>query len=338
MDKYVAFLDILGFKNMLKTHKHIHAARLIANFSSTAFAAWEKAHVQNLNGYIVSDSFIIYSNNASLMSLQELLDLINEICKREFKEHSLLIRGAIAKGEFDHLEAREISTLRKGLIVGQAYIDAYTMEESVKSIGIILSNSVYEDVCNLDNYELHCFEEKIESQTKYLFRYLTLDYLLLDDNMKKFVKLAVQAKWLPHYYNTLYFAMRGDNNSSKAHQIFDDIITYISDGVSGGNWRSVDTFIKNAFSNDVSFRFQTRFLNYLRSYLCSPNNSITKSINLHNKNLVLNFIANNEYATLSEISHSLPLSRATIHRTVDILLDEGKIVTRNGNISLSSKE
>lgn len=95
----------------------------------------------------MSDSFIIYSNNVETDTLSDLIDIIRKICHREFIDNGILIRGAIAKGEFDAPEAKELSSLRKGLIVGQAYVDAYLLEDKgAKTVGILLSDEVYRDV------------------------------------------------------------------------------------------------------------------------------------------------------------------------------------------------
>lgn len=138
--KYVAFLDILGFKNKLGTLSQYEAAEFIGSFSTTAFHQWESETISKLNGYIVSDSFIIYSKDTSIESLKELIEVVTNICKKEFANNSILLRGAIAKGPFEKLEAKEISTLKKGLIVGQAYVDAYLLEGTVKLTGIVLSS------------------------------------------------------------------------------------------------------------------------------------------------------------------------------------------------------
>ena len=62
--KYVAFLDILGFKNRIRGLKAEEAKDLIRAFSRTIFNIFkEKNSDSKINGYIVSDSVILYSNN-----------------------------------------------------------------------------------------------------------------------------------------------------------------------------------------------------------------------------------------------------------------------------------
>ena len=268
MDKYVAFLDILGFKNKLKKMSQDEATKYIGHFSTTAFNQWPKEKDTKLKGYIVSDSFIIYTEDTSGKSLHELVRTIISICKAEFSENSIVIRGAIAKGPFDQLPATEILTLRKGLIVGQAYVDAYLLEGAIKTSGIIISSSVYEDLVNVDGYTENIFEETPPKQDKqYVLRYLTLDFLLDNNNLSAFTKLAIESGWLPHYYNTIYLALKNENTEKRISQLFQSLLEIVSKGAPGENWRDIDLYIRNAFNPDVIGEFQTRFLKYIRQKL-----------------------------------------------------------------------
>ncbi len=265
--KYVAFLDILGFKDKLKSLKQNEAKQYIIRFSSTAFHVWNNYNPKHLKGYIVSDSFIIYSDGPSEQALCELVGVIEEICKCEFSQNSVLIRGAVAKGEFDTIEARELSSLSKGLIVGQAYVDAYLLEGKIKFTGIALTEEVYQDLVNDGGSIQNIFIEKIDGTDCYILRYISLDYLLEIDNLQKFIRIANKAKWLPHYYNTLYFSMKRESDDKKVQQVFSNILEVINTKTPSENWRSVDTFIRNAFNSQVIAEFQTRFLKYIRNKL-----------------------------------------------------------------------
>lgn len=262
--KYVAFLDILGFKEALKKMKQTEAVEYISKFSLTAFAEWEQTHPTLLEGYIVSDSFIIYSKNVSEDSLRELLLLVDSICKKEFSQNSILIRGAIASGDFEKIEDKELASLKKGLIVGQAYIDAYLLEGSVKIPGIVLSESVYKDLCNMEEFSKSVFDVKKDKEDIHILRYLSIDYLLEEIRLKQFIRLATNSKWIPHYYNAIYFAFARENNVKKVQQVFTNIFSLICEDNPRDNWRDIDRFIRNAFHPDVEERFQTRLLKYLR--------------------------------------------------------------------------
>lgn len=265
--KYVAFLDILGFKNKLRELKQNNARTFIGEFSGTIFNIFNEQNFSNrINGYIVSDSLILYSNDNERESLYELIKLIRKICKSEFTQNGILMRGAIAKGEFDKVPAIELPKLQKQLIVGQAYVDAYLLEDSVKVIGISLSKEVYDDIFDM-NITMDVIEEKIDKQTCYLFRYIDSDFLLHKENMKQFVKLAMKSQWLPHYYNTIYFAIKNETNDRNVEQIFVNIENLICDNRPNGKWRELDSYIKNVFTDGVIDNFKTRFLKHIRKKL-----------------------------------------------------------------------
>lgn len=270
--KYVAFLDILGFKNKLGSLDQGQARTFISDFSRTVYDifhyyyGYSDHNDKKINGYIVSDSIILNTKDTNQESLEELISMVNEICKKEFIQNGILIRGAIAKGEFDKMPASELSNLSKGLMVGQAYVDAYLLEGKVKVIGISLHKDVYNDMDNLCRYNMseNIFEEKINGETIYVMRYLTLDLLLEDESLHKYIEFARDAKWIPHYYNGLYFAMKSVKNDRKIEQVFDKIIKIISEGELKDVWSDIDLFIENTFSDGVIKEYKRRFLKYLR--------------------------------------------------------------------------
>ena len=265
--KYVAFLDILGFKEKLKAMTHSEARQFIGHFSATAYAVWRDINPSYLKGYIVSDSFIIYSLDTSQEALIELVKVTDAICKAEFSRHSIILRGAISKGEFDKLEAREMHTLEKGLIVGQAYVDAYLLEGTVKTAGLVLTESVYLDLNDIERFKKDIFAETDEGTKHHILRYLTLDFLLEEKTIDKFIKLARDSHWLPHFYNSLYLALRSETNDKKVHQVFFNIFDVISEGNPSANWQDVDLFIQNAFNENVFGNFKKRFLKYIRNHI-----------------------------------------------------------------------
>lgn len=86
-------------------------------------------------------------------------------------------------------------------------------------------------------------------------------------NMQRFIALAKESKWLPHYYNTVYFAMKSQNNNNKIKQVFINIQNLVCDNKPKENWRDLDLFIKNTFAEGVIDEYKTRFLKYIRQKL-----------------------------------------------------------------------
>lgn len=269
MEKYVAFLDILGFKNKLKEFSQENAKNYIKAFSTTIYKIFQynnQLNSRKINGFIVSDSVILYTSNVSNKILNELIHIVEEICREEFSQNGIIMRGAIAKGEFDNIPAVELPKLQKQLIVGTAYVEAYLLESVVKTIGINLSKVVYEDLINCD-LSINIIEERIDGEIYYVFRYITLDFLLDEKNLKRFIKLANESGWLPHYYNTIYFAMKLEKSDNKIEQVFLNIQKQVCDEKPSENWRDLDLYIKNSFADGVIDEYKTRFLKHIRKCL-----------------------------------------------------------------------
>lgn len=134
----------------------------MGKFSSIVYHDFQ-VKSEEINGLVVSDSVVLSTKDVKQDSLKSLVNLVLLICKDEFAQNGILLRGAIAKGEFDEMPARELKNLRKELIVGQAYVDAYLLENSVKTIGINLSKDVYDDLQNCDQ-NVEITEEKIKKR------------------------------------------------------------------------------------------------------------------------------------------------------------------------------
>lgn len=270
MFKYVAFIDILGFKKKLNRLSQQDAERFIADFSSMLYREWRNCNYQNqenINGFIVSDSIIVHTINTDSSSLKLLLDFIVNIYKKAFVEKGILLRGAIAKGCYEQLSTYSFSNLQKGLIVGQAYINAYTLESSYKGSLIMFKEDVKEDILELTDYASSlCEVGYLNNDAIYSLKWADISYLLIDENLNKFIRLAIEANWLPHYYQTLYLFLTGVRDKRKEAQVFQKILINLG-CYEESNWREIDLFIKNAFSNDVNANFQKMFLAFLRENL-----------------------------------------------------------------------
>ena len=262
--KYVAFLDILGFKERLKKATHADAQTYIQQFSSIIYKNFQRLGNNRINGYVFSDSLILYSLDTELINLLDLVKLIQNICKDEFIEKGFLIRGSITRGQFDEINANNLDNLRKGLLVGTAFIEAYTLESSEKVIGITLSKPVYEDL-----YDNNYLKEEIENDnnTSYFIRYIDLDFLLSGRNLHEFINLAVESEWKPHYYNAIYLAIKNESNDKKIEDLFIKVENIIVNIPSKVGWRALDDFIENAFAKEVKVGFKKRFLKHIRNRL-----------------------------------------------------------------------
>jgi hypothetical protein len=112
-EKYVLFLDILGFKNLVETDQD-KAVEICRNLKLNFF----KKLRGEFKAIIVSDSIIVTSKDC------ETVIKLAAICQCLFLYHGLLSRGCINKGEIHHTD--------ETIIVGKAYQEAVEYEQELK--------------------------------------------------------------------------------------------------------------------------------------------------------------------------------------------------------------
>lgn len=254
--KYVAFLDVLGFKGILKS-SHPRAKNLLSVIFETGKAVWEKLNCSSLKAFFVSDSIVISSDNVSKDALSAMLEVVNKICESAFKNNQILIRGAIAKGEYEQQSFHSNDlTLSQELMVGQAYTDAYLLESSIKTVGVVLSKDVYDDYFTYElEYEVIPYDSKNEV---YFLNYLNYSFLSNQKNLDCFISLAIESNWLPIYYNTVYFALEKERKK-EAWVFFNSIIERIGIVTE----KEMNLFIEHAFLEEVIEKFKRRFSSFL---------------------------------------------------------------------------
>ena len=132
----------------------------------------------------------------------------------------------------------------------------------------------YEDLKEYD-ISSDLLEETINKNTFYYLRYLSIDYLLDQNNIRKFIQLASKSEWLPHYYNAIYISLKNEENEKKVFQLFDNIITVLRED--GNNWRLINKFIENSYNENVYTRYQQRFSKYLRKRIIKAMDSESRN-------------------------------------------------------------
>ncbi|MFZ1705871.1 MAG: hypothetical protein WAT79_16110 [Saprospiraceae bacterium] len=150
-DRFVAFLDILGFKDLVmrKSHEEIYQSLNQISKSKKLIekAALELDSVGDAEVYVVSfsDSIVIFSKNDSIENFRYFLFATRWLFTGAFNKQ-IPIKGAIAHGEISLNKTEQI-------YFGQPIIDAYLMEEDVNYMGVVAHNSIDEYVANINNQE-----------------------------------------------------------------------------------------------------------------------------------------------------------------------------------------
>ena len=152
---YVAFLDILGFKNIVNTSsfdKVLDIFKSIITNSEAVKALWHAAEDDDISTegerckqynesleetkiHIMSDSIVVATPDWHPESLAVVVDICNSIQTLLFNLNApILLRGAIAIGDF---------YLNENLVFGKGLVDAYWAQEKYAVYPrIIVSNDI----------------------------------------------------------------------------------------------------------------------------------------------------------------------------------------------------
>jgi len=167
--RYVAILDILGFKNKLRSHgaatirdlyasardityeekirvKKIQAALTCADLKTVLLEEMKEGPAIELaqgpikkRAYpkiehltIFSDSLFVFAQDAELDSLEQITKFSNFVFQ-EFLLAGLPLRGAVALGEV-------VVWAEKNIFLGQGIVTAYELEQSLDIVGIVVQD------------------------------------------------------------------------------------------------------------------------------------------------------------------------------------------------------
>lgn len=147
-DSFVAFIDILGFKNYILNNSFQYANDLftdIKNFANQLLKSdndvFTKEMLNTVTLNIISDSIVISIPKTTRYSLEILLLVINTIVFNILREYGLTCRGGISEGFF--YSDNEVA-------YGPALVAAYNLENSVAVYPrIVFTREVYTVYCKL---------------------------------------------------------------------------------------------------------------------------------------------------------------------------------------------
>lgn len=220
--RFVAFLDILGFKEKVlrKTHSEIY--KELSTFSSIkkSLEMWPEDKVVasmyiDVDIYIVSfsDSIVVFSKNDSVDNFKFFTTALKSLLAKSVK-NKIALKGGIAHGEISLNKAEQI-------YFGQPIIDAYLLEEDVNFVGVLCHYSV---------------DEYMRSNK------------LFPNNSYRFIEAPLKSGQIKHnvldfFYNLLNSEEQSSDDKSKLRSIikcFEDFYPTVS----GSPRRYIDNSIK----------------------------------------------------------------------------------------------
>ena len=171
MKRYIAFLDILGFKDLVENNSLDDVVRIykesLKEATELAMEHWEEEEYTNdglkLNVSIMSDSILFWSESTTTLCFAKVL-----ISTTFFFQYCLLnglpLRGAIDVGELEIINIDNENLNFQNIIIGKALTDAFSMEKSQDWAGCIISDKSIDTFVenrknNEDNITLESFIE-----------------------------------------------------------------------------------------------------------------------------------------------------------------------------------
>ena len=180
-DYYVAFLDILGFKALVKSNKREDKQKIYEYFRLIKQVTNEIKHTtskKEIGSIVISDSVILSmpiekDASANIRKLRELCIAIRRI---QFKlaEMNIWLRGAISSGKayFDSNDSQ---------VVGPAYINAFLLEERIAlNPRVVIDNKLIkelelesaQELIERVNYDTSCSREYDALERNILFEWI----------------------------------------------------------------------------------------------------------------------------------------------------------------------
>jgi hypothetical protein len=153
-ERFVAFLDIMGFKDRLQRDGHEKVKELLESFhpiiKDIQILAKRSLTLKDkdTSGFCIipvffSDSIVLISNGDSFSSALSMLDITEKVFQKAISLH-IPIKGAIAYGGFT-------ADLEKSIHFGQPLVDAYELQQEILFYGIALHHSAEKRIIAIDN-------------------------------------------------------------------------------------------------------------------------------------------------------------------------------------------
>lgn len=150
-ERYVVFLDIMGFKEMVIRNTHNDIYLKLKDISEMGSFIGEV--IKEVFVTIFSDSIVLFSKDNSEKSYREITKAALVLLAKSIKL-GLGIKGGLAKGVITVDRNRQI-------YFGQPLIDAYLLEEDLNYYGLVVHHSAENDIkeyktIHSNSYYLKC--------------------------------------------------------------------------------------------------------------------------------------------------------------------------------------
>ncbi len=194
-NRYVAFLDILGFKDYVLRNSiravYSRLKSLNALRPDNDDKEFESETGKRIKFTIFSDSIFIFSKDDDYISLRHFLTYVKRVVRVALRKE-IPLKGAIAYGKI-------VVDDKQNLFCGQPIIDAYLLEEDLQYMGVVFHHTFEDVYYKLDDIQLDKLSDWIkEVQTPFKYgkrTHLNLDYRIAGLNTYDLTKFVANQRF-----------------------------------------------------------------------------------------------------------------------------------------------
>lgn len=213
MKTFFVYLDILGFKNLVNNNSGIQLQQIVDLIFACFDSAVDKSrtldygsvgekyklNLDKLNFRLLSDSIMIWSNEATFDACRNLLFATEELLLQGIVQ-GVPLRGTMTYGNILVKNDKNATFLSNEAIYGKGLVEAYSLESLFEWSGCILTPSAWAALCKLWNSKF----TNDNSPNSYFYRYPHLvwyDVPLKDGKCKK----GIAVNWnIDYFYDEDY--------------------------------------------------------------------------------------------------------------------------------------
>jgi hypothetical protein len=195
-NRFVAFIDILGFRDLVMREDHAAILSLLYSIQEENGFIFENNSFFSDDIYVVtfSDSIILFTKGDTFHDFRQLFTVVGNLMSR-MVFLSVPAKGAVAHGSISVDKG-------KNIFFGQPIIDSYLLGEDLSYIGVVAHNSLDKYVASLEpNLKSLLQQYLVEISTP--FKYGTINHL--------------NVNW-PLYSFLLYSHKKSQKEINEAHQ------------------------------------------------------------------------------------------------------------------------
>lgn len=164
--RYVAFLDILGFKDYVVRHGIDDVYQRLQTLNGFRpeddISDYNSEEGKRIKFTIFSDSIFIFSKDDNFLSLRHFLTYVKRVMRMALRAE-IPLKGAVAYGDI-------VVDEKQNLFCGQPIIDAYLLEEDLQYMGVVFHHTFevpYEKLSDTQYHRVSGWIKEVPTPFKY---------------------------------------------------------------------------------------------------------------------------------------------------------------------------